>query len=48
MTQNNTKLYRNIKLKLATIELLNKLKVHPRQSYDEVIRKILLKGDIND
>lgn len=30
-----------IKISKATASLLNKLKIHPRQSYEEVILKLL-------
>ncbi len=30
-----------IRLKRTTIELLKALKIHPRQSYDEVINKLI-------
>ncbi len=44
MTQNpTTKKYRNIKVDTDTIDSLDKLKIHPRQSYNEVIKKKLLK-----
>ncbi len=33
-----------IKLSKETVKLLNELKIHPRQSYEEVILK-LLKGE---
>ncbi len=32
-----------IKLSKETVEALNKLKIHPRQSYEEVIIKLLKK-----
>ncbi len=32
-----------IKLRKSTVELLNKLKVHPRQPYEEVVLKLILK-----
>ncbi len=32
-----------IKLKISTKKELDKLKVHPRQSYDEVINKLMEK-----
>lgn len=32
-----------IKLSKETVEALNKLKIHPRQSYEEVILKLLKK-----
>ena len=34
-----------IKLSKETVNLLNKLKIHPRQSYEEVIIKLLKKGE---
>lgn len=33
-----------IKLSKDTVKLLNQLKIHPRQSYEEVIVKLLKKG----
>lgn len=33
-----------IKLSKETVELLSKLKIHPRQPYEEVIVKLLRKG----
>ena len=32
-----------IKLRKSTVELLNKLKVHPRQPYEEVILRLIYK-----
>jgi len=32
-----------IKVSKETVEILNKLKIHPRQSYEEVIVKLLAK-----
>jgi len=44
MTQNHIiKKYRNIKVDIDTIDCLDKLKIHPRQSYNEIIKKKLLK-----
>jgi len=35
-----------IKLKKETVELLSKLKIHPRQSYEEVILELVKKRKI--
>lgn len=37
-----------IKLKKSTVELLNKLKVHPRQSYEEVILNSIIRDSKKD
>lgn len=34
-----------IKLKKSTVEILNKLKIHPRQPYEEVILKMILENE---
>ena len=36
-------MWKSIKIKEETKKMLDKLKVHPRQSYDEVIRKLIEK-----
>jgi len=38
-----TKQITTIKLSKETVKALNQLKIHPRQSYDEVIIKLLKK-----
>ncbi len=37
-----------ISLKPSTKELLDKLKVHPNQSYDEIIRDIIKRIKVED
>ncbi len=34
-------MWKSIKIKEETKQLLDKLKVHPRQSYDEIIRRLI-------
>lgn len=34
-----------IKLSKRTVELLNKLKIHPRQAYEEVVLELLKKAE---
>lgn len=34
-----------IKLKKSTVEFLNKLKIHPRQPYEEVILKLMSENE---
>jgi predicted CopG family antitoxin len=36
-------MWKSIKVKEETKKLLDELKVHPRQSYDEVIRRLIEK-----
>ncbi|MHA1364585.1 MAG: DUF7557 family protein [Candidatus Freyarchaeota archaeon] len=36
-------MWKSIKIREETKKMLDKLKVHPRQSYDEVIRKLIEK-----
>ncbi|MFH1439496.1 MAG: hypothetical protein ABIG89_02955 [Candidatus Woesearchaeota archaeon] len=36
-----------IKLSKKTVEVLSKLKVHPRQAYEEVILDLLKKSGLN-
>lgn len=42
------KVVTTIKLSKGTVELLSELKVHPRQSYEEVILELLKRKKKND